>query len=179
MAGEPTTTISGNITADPELKTIANGATVVNFSVASTPRTYNKQSGQWEDGEPLFMRCSAWRDLATHIQASVTKGMRVIVTGALVQRSYQTQAGENRTVMEMQVEDIGPSLRYATAQVTRAQKTNTAQAPQQRQQPQQQYQPPQGGQRVPQDAWASRQQADENRAQGGAFAPQEFGATFS
>ncbi|MCI1984607.1 MAG: single-stranded DNA-binding protein [Bifidobacteriaceae bacterium] len=119
MAGETVITIVGNVTADPELRTIASGASVVNFTVASTPRTYNRQSGQWEDGDALFMRCSAWRELADHIQASITKGMRVIVTGRLNQRSYQTQQGENRTVVEMQVDEIGPSLRYATAAVTR------------------------------------------------------------
>lgn len=119
MAGETVITIIGNVTADPELRTIASGASVVNFTVASTPRTYNRNSGQWEDGDALFMRCSAWRDLADHIQASVTKGMRVIVQGRLNQRSYTTQAGENRTVVELQVDEIGPSLRYATAQVQR------------------------------------------------------------
>lgn len=125
MAGETVITVIGNVTADPELRTIASGASVVNFTVASTPRTYNRQSGQWEDGDALFMRCSAWRDLADHIQASVTKGMRVIVQGSLRQRSYQTQSGENRTVVEMQVDEIGPSLRYATAQVTRVPRGNS------------------------------------------------------
>ncbi|MCI1984098.1 MAG: single-stranded DNA-binding protein [Bifidobacteriaceae bacterium] len=122
MAGETVLTIIGNVTADPELRTIQTGASVVNFTVASTPRTYNRQSGQWEDGDALFMRCSAWRELADHIQASITKGMRVIVTGRLNQRSYQTQQGENRTVVEMQVDEIGPSLRYATAQPQRIQR---------------------------------------------------------
>lgn len=124
MAGETIITIIGNVTADPELRTIASGASVVNFTVASTPRTYNRQTSQWEDGDALFMRCSAWRELADHIQASVTKGMRVIVQGRLNQRSYQTQQGENRTVVELQVDEIGPSLRYATAQVQRAPRQN-------------------------------------------------------
>jgi single-strand DNA-binding protein len=124
MAGETVITVIGNVTADPELRTIASGASVVNFTVASTPRTYNRQTSQWEDGDALFMRCSAWRDMADHIQASVTKGMRVIVQGRLNQRSYQTQSGENRTVVELQVDEIGPSLRYATAAVTRVLRQN-------------------------------------------------------
>ena len=119
MAGETTITIVGNLTADPELRTIGSGATVASFTIASTPRTYNRNSGQWEDGQALFMRCSAWRDLANHCAASLSKGMRVIAQGHLQQRSYQAQDGSNRTVVEMQVEEIGPSLRYATAQVQR------------------------------------------------------------
>lgn len=119
MAGETTITIIGNLTADPELRTIGSGATVASFTIASTPRTYNRQSGQWEDGQALFMRCSAWRDLADHCAQSLSKGMRVIAQGRLQQRSYQAQDGSNRTVVEMQIDEIGPSLRYATAQVTR------------------------------------------------------------
>ncbi|MBT1173275.1 single-stranded DNA-binding protein [Bifidobacterium sp. MA2] len=119
MAGETTITIIGNLTADPELRTIGSGATVASFTIASTPRTYNRQSGQFEDGQALFMRCSAWRDLADHCAQSLSKGMRVIAQGRLQQRSYQAQDGSNRTVVEMQVDEIGPSLRYATAQVTR------------------------------------------------------------
>ena len=119
MAGETTITIIGNLTGDPELRTIGSGATVASFTIASTPRSYNRNSGQWEDGQALFMRCSAWRDLANHVAQSLTKGMRVIAQGRLQQRSYQAQDGSNRTVVEMQVEEIGPSLRYATAQVTR------------------------------------------------------------
>lgn len=119
MAGETTITIIGNLTADPELRTIGSGATVASFTIASTPRTYNRNSGQWEDGQALFMRCSAWRDLANHVAQSLTKGMRVIAQGRLQQRSYQAQDGSNRTVVELQVDEIGPSLRYATAQVTR------------------------------------------------------------
>ena len=119
MAGETTITIIGNLTADPELRTIGSGATVASFTIASTPRTYNRQSGQFEDGQALFMRCSAWRDLADHCAQSLSKGMRVIAQGRLQQRSYQAQDGSNRTVVEMTVDEIGPSLRYATAQVTR------------------------------------------------------------
>ncbi|KFI53991.1 single-stranded DNA-binding protein [Bifidobacterium callitrichos] len=119
MAGETTITIIGNLTADPELRTIGSGATVASFTIASTPRTYNRQSGQFEDGQALFMRCSAWRDLADHCAQSLSKGMRVIAQGRLQQRSYQAQDGSNRTVVEMTIDEIGPSLRYATAQVTR------------------------------------------------------------
>ena len=119
MAGETVITIVGNLTADPELRTIGSGATVASFTIASTPRTYNRQSGQFEDGQALFMRCSAWRDLANHCADTLRKGMRVIAQGRLSQRSYQAQDGSNRTVVEMTVDEIGPSLRYATAQVTR------------------------------------------------------------
>lgn len=121
MAGETVITIVGNLTADPELRTTRNGGTVANFSIAATPRTFDKQSNQWVDGEALFMRCSAWRDLATHCAQSLAKGMRVIAQGRLQQRSYQAQDGSNRTVIELQVDEIGPSLRYATAQVQKMQ----------------------------------------------------------
>lgn len=119
MAGETVITVIGNLTADPELRTTGSGASVASFTIASTPRTFNRQSGQWEDGQALFMRCSAWRELADHCAQSLTKGMRVIAQGRLQQRSYQANDGTNRTVVEMQVDEIGPSLRYATAQVTR------------------------------------------------------------
>ena len=119
MAGETVITIVGNLTADPELRTIGSGATVASFTIASTPRTWNRQTNQFEDGQALFMRCSAWRDLADHCAQSLKKGMRVIATGRLQQRSYQAQDGSQRTVVEMQLDEIGPSLRYATAQVTR------------------------------------------------------------
>lgn len=121
MAGETVITIVGNLTADPEIRTLSNGGTVVNFTIASTPRTFNRQSNQWEDGQALFMRCSAWRDLATHCAQSLAKGMRVIAQGRLQQRSYQANDGSNRTVVELQVDEIGPSLRYATAQVQKMQ----------------------------------------------------------
>ena len=119
MAGETVITVVGNLTADPELRTTSSGASVCSFTIAATPRTYNRQTGQFEDGQALFMRCSAWRDLANHCAQSLSKGMRVIAQGRLQQRSYQAQDGSNRTVFEMQVDEIGPSLRYATAQVTR------------------------------------------------------------
>lgn len=117
MAGETVITIIGNLTNDPEIRTLSNGSEVVNFTIASTPRTFNRQSNQWEDGQALFLRCSAWRDLASHCAQTLRKGMRVIAQGRLQQRSYQANDGSNRTVVELQVDEIGPSLRYATAQV--------------------------------------------------------------
>lgn len=119
MAGETILTIIGNLTADPELRTLSNGNPVASFTIASTPRTYNRQTQQYEDGTALFLRCSAWNDLARHVSQSCSKGMRVIAHGRLSQRSYQAQDGTNRTVVEMTVDEIGPSLRYATAQVTK------------------------------------------------------------
>ena len=121
MAGETVITIVGNLTADPELRTTSAGAQVASFTIASTPRTWNRNTNQFEDGQALFMRCSAWRDLATHCAQSLAKGMRVIAQGRLQQRSYQAQDGSNRTVIELQVDEIGPSLRYATAQVRKMQ----------------------------------------------------------
>lgn len=117
--GETVITIVGNLTADPELRTTGQGAQVASFTIANTARVYNKQTGQYEDGAALFMRCSAWNDLAQHCAQSLSKGMRVIAQGRLKQHSYQAQDGTNRTVVELQVDEIGPSLRYATAQVTR------------------------------------------------------------
>lgn len=121
MAGETVITIVGNLTADPEIRTLSNGGTVANFSIASTPRTWNRNTNQFEDGQALFLRCSAWRDLASHCAQTLRKGMRVIAQGRLQQRSYQAQDGSNRTVIEMTVDEIGPSLRYATAQVQKMQ----------------------------------------------------------
>lgn len=147
MAGETVITVVGNLTADPELRTIGSGASVCSFTIASTPRTYNRQTGQFEDGQALFMRCSAWRDLANHCAQSLSKGMRVIAQGRLQQRSYQAQDGSNRTVIELQVDEIGPSLKYATAQVQKMQSGsyqggNANGGYQQPQQPQQQSQAP-------------------------------------
>lgn len=121
MAGETVITIVGNLTADPEIRTTGSGASVASFTIASTPRTWNRNTNQFEDGQALFLRCSAWRDLATHCAQSLAKGMRVIAQGRLQQRSYQAQDGSNRTVIELQVDEIGPSLRYATAQVQKMQ----------------------------------------------------------
>ena len=121
MAGETVITIIGNLTADPEIRTTGSGASVASFTIASTPRTWNRNTNQFEDGQALFMRCSAWRDMAEHCVQSLSKGMRVIAQGRLQQRSYQAQDGSNRTVIELQVDEIGPSLRYATAQVQKMQ----------------------------------------------------------
>ena len=119
MAGDTIITIVGNLTADPEMRFTPSGAAVASFTVASTPRTFDRAAGEWKDGETLFMRCSIWRDSAENVAESLTKGTRVIAQGRLVQRSFTTREGENRTVVEMQVDEIGPSLRYAKAQVQR------------------------------------------------------------
>ncbi|WP_454167810.1 single-stranded DNA-binding protein [Microbacterium lacticum] len=120
MAGETFITVVGNLTADPELRYTQNGLPVANFTIASTPRTFDRQANEWKDGEALFLRASVWRDFAEHVAGSLTKGMRVVATGRLRQRSYQDREGQNRTAIELEVDEIGPSLRYATAQVTRA-----------------------------------------------------------
>lgn len=125
MAGETIITVVGNLTADPELRYTQNGLPVANFTIASTPRTYDQNSKEWKDGEALFMRASVWREFAEHVAGSLTKGMRVIATGRLKQRSYQDREGNNRTSIELEVDEIGPSLRYATAMVTRAERDNT------------------------------------------------------
>lgn len=122
MAGDTQITVVGNLTGDPELRFIQSGAAVANFTVASTPRTFDRQSNDWKDGDTLFMRCSLWREAAENVAESLTKGMRVVVTGRLVSRSWEAN-GEKRTVMEMQVDEVGPSLRYATAKVTRTPRT--------------------------------------------------------
>lgn len=122
MAGDTQITVVGNLTGDPELRFIQSGAAVANFTVASTPRTFDRQSNDWKDGDTLFMRCSLWREAAENAAESLTKGMRVVVTGRLVSRSWEAN-GEKRTVMEMQVDEVGPSLRYATAKVTRTPRT--------------------------------------------------------
>ena len=122
MAGETTITIVGNLTADPELRFTPSGAAVANFTVASTPRAFDRQSNEWKDGETLFMRCSVWREAAENVAESLTRGTRVVVTGRLKSRSYETKEGEKRTVVEMDVDEVGPSLRYASAKVTRAQR---------------------------------------------------------
>jgi single-strand DNA-binding protein len=120
MAGETIITVVGNLTADPELRYTQNGLPVANFTIASTPRNYDRQTNEWKDGEALFLRASVWREFAEHVAGSLTKGSRVIATGRLKQRSYETREGEKRTAIELEVDEIGPSLRYATAQVTRA-----------------------------------------------------------
>ncbi|WP_347956193.1 single-stranded DNA-binding protein [Gordonia aichiensis] len=119
MAGETVITVIGNLTADPELRFTASGAPVANFTIASTPRTFDRQTNEWKDGEGLFLRCSIWRDAAENVTESLQKGSRVIAQGKLKQRSFETREGEKRTVVELEVDEIGPSLRYATAKVTR------------------------------------------------------------
>jgi len=118
-AGDTTITVVGNLTADPELRFTAAGAAVANFTVASTPRILDRQSGEWKDGEALFLRCSIWREAAENVAESLTRGARVIVTGRLKQRSFETREGEKRTVVEVECDEIGPSLRYATAKVNK------------------------------------------------------------
>lgn len=128
MAGDTYLTVVGNLTADPVLRTTSNGSTVANLTIASTPRQYDRNTNQWEDGEALFMRCSAWDStyspMASNIQASLTKGMRVIAHGRLVQRSYQDRDGNNRTAIELHLDEIGPALTRNTAQVTKNTNTN-------------------------------------------------------
>lgn len=120
MANDTIITVIGNLTADPELRFTQNGVAVANFTIASTPRTFDRASNEWKDGEPLFLRASVWREFAEHVAGSLTKGARVIATGRLRQRSYETKEGEKRTSIELEVDEIGPSLRYATASITRA-----------------------------------------------------------
>ena len=124
MAGETIMTVIGNLTADPELRFTASGSAVANFTVASTPRTFDRATGEWKDGEALFLRCNIWRQPAENVAESLTRGARVIVSGRLKQRSFETKEGEKRTVIELEVDEIGPSLRYATAKINRAQRSD-------------------------------------------------------
>ena len=119
MAGDTLITVVGNLTADPELRFTPSGAAVANFTVASTPRQFDRQSGEWKDGEALFMRCNIWRQAAENVAETLSRGSRVIVSGRLKQRSYETREGEKRTVVELEVDEVGPSLRYATAKVNK------------------------------------------------------------
>src|SRR5690554_2217064 len=121
MAGETVITVVGNLTSDPELRYTQNGLAVANFTIASTPRNYDRATSEWKEGEALYRRASGWRESAENGAGPQTKGSRVIATGRLKQRSYETKEGEKRTSIELEVDEIGPSLRYATAQVTRAQ----------------------------------------------------------
>ena len=120
MAGDTVITVIGNLTADPELRFTPSGAAVANFTVASTPRTFDRQTNEWKDGEALFLRCNIWREAAENVAESLTRGARVIVSGRLKQRSFETREGEKRTVVELEVDEIGPSLKYATAKVNKA-----------------------------------------------------------
>lgn len=117
MAGDTIITVVGNLTSDPELRFTPSGAAVAGFTVASTPRHFDKQSGEWKDDDALFMRCSVWRQAAENVAETLTRGMRVMVTGRLKQRSYETAEGQKRTVVELEVDEVGPSLKYATAKV--------------------------------------------------------------
>ena len=123
MAGETVITVVGNLVDDPELRFTPSGAAVANFRIASTPRTFDKQTNEWKDGEGLFLSCAIWRQAAENVAESLQKGMRVVVQGRLKQRSYETREGEKRTVYELDVEEVGPSLKYATAKVTRTQRS--------------------------------------------------------
>ncbi|MET4059985.1 single-strand DNA-binding protein [Arthrobacter sp. UYP6] len=122
MAGETTITVVGNMTNDPELRFTPSGAAVANFTIASTPRTFDRNTNEWKDGETLFLRASVWREAAENVAESLTKGTRVVAQGRLMSRSYDTKEGEKRTVAELEVDEIGPSLRYASAKVTRTQR---------------------------------------------------------
>ena len=149
MAGETIVTVVGNLTADPEMRYTQNGQAVAGFTIASTPRTFDRQKNEWVDGEALFLRCSIWRDYAENVSISLTKGMRVIAQGRLKQRSYEDKEGNKRTVVEMEVDEIGPSLRYAQASVQRIQRDHYANAQESAFQAQQA------------EAWATPQQAQQ------------------
>ena len=156
MAGETVITVVGNLTADPELRYTQNGLPVANFTIASTPRTFDRQANEWKDGEALFLRASVWREFAEHVAGSLTKGMRVVAQGRLRQRSYQDREGNNRTSIELEVDEIGPSLRYATAQVTRAASGGGGQRPAQQQQQQVSEEPwSTPGSSTSADAWST------------------------
>jgi single-strand DNA-binding protein len=125
MAGETMVTVVGNLTTDPELRFTPAGAAVANFTVASTPRVFDRESGAWRDGDPMFLRCSVWRQYAENVAESLVRGARVVVHGRLRQRSYDTKEGEKRNVTELEVDELGPSLRYATARVTKVSRTTS------------------------------------------------------
>ena len=124
MAGETVITVVGNLVDDPELRFTPSGAAVANFRIASTPRTFDRQSNEWKDGDALFLSCSVWRQAAENVAESLQKGMRVVIQGRLKQRQYETREGEKRTVVELEVEEIGPSLKYATAKIARVQRSS-------------------------------------------------------
>lgn len=123
MAGETVITVVGNLVDDPELRFTPSGAAVANFRIASTPRTFDRQANEWKDGDALFLSCSVWRQAAENVAESLQRGMRVVVQGRLKQRSYETREGEKRTVYELEVDEVGPSLKYATAKVTKTQRS--------------------------------------------------------
>jgi single-strand DNA-binding protein len=148
MAGETVITVVGNLPADPELRYTQSGLAVANFTIASTPRTFDRQANEWKDGDALFLRASVWREFAEQLAASLTKGTRVIARGTLRQRSYQDREGQQRTSIELEVDEIGPSLRYATAQVTRVQRNG-----------------PGGGQQGGGQQWPAQQQGGQQPGQ--------------
>jgi single-strand DNA-binding protein len=156
MSNETTITVIGNLTNDPELRFTPSGSAVANFTVASTPRTFDKNSNEWKDGESLFLRCSVWRETAENVAESLTKGMRVILSGDLKQRSYETKEGEKRTVIELEVQEIGPSLKYANAKVNRTQRNSGGNKP-----------AAYAGNAHQQDTWAAPQAPTGNNAPGG------------
>jgi len=162
MAGDTVITLVGNLVDDPELRFTPSGAAVAKFRIASTPRTYDKQTNEWKDGESLFLTCSVWRQPAENCAESLQKGMRVIVQGRLQQRSYETKEGEKRTVFEVEVEELGPSLRNATAKVTRANRQQGTQGGQQ-QRPAAQGQDPWAANNAPQGGggWGAPQQGQQ------------------
>ncbi|WP_121866148.1 single-stranded DNA-binding protein [Glutamicibacter nicotianae] len=163
MAGETVITVIGNLTADPELRFTPSGSAVANFTIASTPRTFDRQSNEWKDGEALFLRASVWKEAAENVAETLTKGMRVIAQGRLRSRSYDTKEGERRTAMELEVEEIGPSLKFASAKVTRTQRSGGGgfnNAPHQS--------APQGGGYNQQDVWG-QQPPQQNAPQGGGW----------
>ena len=157
MAGDTIITVVGNLTADPELRFTPSGAAVANFTVASTPRTFDRNANEWKDGEAMFLNCAVWRQAAENVAESLTKGMRVIVVGRLRSRSYETREGERRTVFEIEVDEIGPALRYATAKVTRTQPQGGGNAPRGGQSSGWGA----GGGTASADPWANSTQADE------------------
>ncbi|PPJ36487.1 single-stranded DNA-binding protein [Nocardia nova] len=126
MAGDTVITVIGNLTADPELRFTPAGAAVANFTVASTPRVFDRTANEWKDGGALFLRCNIWREAAENVAESLVRGSRVIVSGRLKQRSYETREGEKRTVVELEVDEVGPSLRYATAKVNKVSRNSNA-----------------------------------------------------
>ena len=155
MSGEPVITITGNLTKDPELRFTQSGAAVADFSIAVTPRTYDRNTNEWRDGDPQFYRCSLWRNAAENVAETLRKGMRVIATGRVSLRSYENRDGQQRSELSLQVDEVGPSLRYARAQVTKAPTGGTPQ-PAQQQRPQATRNAPAGG--TSGDPWAQQSQ---------------------
>ena len=170
MAGETTITLVGNLTADPELRFTPSGAAVANFTVASTPRTFDRQTNEWRDGDAMFLNCAVWRQAAENVAESLQKGMRVIVQGRLKSRSYETREGERRTVFEIDVDEIGPALRYATAKVSRNQSGGGGQSSRPASSS--------GGGNYGEDPWASGSNGGNSAASAGAGAgrPQPAGS---